>query len=217
MKQLNPLTLAAAFSIATLFSLTPCFSQTLIGGVTVNDKLPVTSPGVSKKLNPMSDAKYDKTTAQRPKCDCIGFDGNRVEAKQINGSWKVVDRDHWILDFAGNESNAQLSAKTIREYKMNEICFVGRNTGKPMMFFLSDGQAPQAKVEGEDAIQFDNSQVKAEEINGSWKLTCGTMWMKDFDTNAEAAKEAAEQVKYYGFTRQCFIGRPGAPMEYYAK
>ncbi len=31
--------------------------------------------------------------------DCIGFDPQHVQAKNISSSWKVVDGDHWILDF----------------------------------------------------------------------------------------------------------------------
>lgn len=177
--------------------------QTLYGGVTVNDSLQKASP----KLKELSGAKYDKT-APAPKRDCVCFDRQRIEVKQIDGKWKIFDGEQWILDFNSGERNARMVADTIRSYKMNQICFVGRNTARPMMYFLSDGQAPEGKVAGEDAIPFDPRQVRAEQKNGSWKLTCGTMWMEDFGNNADAARDAAEQVKYYGFTRQCFIGRP---------
>jgi len=170
-------------------------------------------------MKPMGGAKYDK--AQRlPARDCICFNQDRVSVKVIDGNYKIVDGDHWILDFANSADNAKLALETIQAYKMNEICFAGRNGAKPMMYFLSSGEAPSAALKNEDAIQFDTSLVKAEQINGTWKLTCGNMWMEDFGSGAQAsnaAQDAAEQIKYYGFTRQCFVGRPGAPMTYYAK
>lgn len=201
--------------ILTFMNASKSDAQMLVGGVTVNEKLPQAKSPELKKLNSMGDAKMDKIPA--PAGDCICFNQNRVEAKLVDGNWKVVDGDHWILDFNNNSANAQLAATTIRNYQMNEICFVGRNTGRPMMYFLSNGKAPQGKLEGEDAIPFDTTQVKAEEIDGHWKLTCGSLWMEDFGTNADCAKAAAEQIKYYGFTRQCYIGRPGPLMEYFAK
>lgn len=190
-------------------------AQTLVGGITVNDSLPQSPPS---RLVKMSGEKYDKTApaVQRPK-DCICINYQFVEAKQVNGSWKVVEGDHWIMDFQEHADEAQMAAKTIRTYKMTDMCFVGRGTARPMMFFLSDGAAPVGKVDGEDKNWIDPEQVKAEEIDGRWKITCGTIWMEDFDKNAEIAKEGAALIKLYGFNRHCFVGRPGAPMEYFTR
>ncbi|MBX9688609.1 MAG: hypothetical protein K2X27_18010 [Candidatus Obscuribacterales bacterium] len=185
-------------------------AETLLGGVSVNDALPRAE---LRSLSPSLD-KSIKTPLHQ---DCICFDRNRVEAKVIDGHWKIVDGDHWILDFASSGDAAATALNTIKTYKMNEICFVGRNAGVPMMYFLSDGQAPAGKIEGEDSIAFDNDSIKAELIDGRWKLTCGNMWMKDFGSSKESAEEAVLELKYYGFKRQCFVGRPGAPMEYFAR
>lgn len=190
-------------------------AATLIGGVTVNDSL----PQAQIPLKPMAEAKYDKT-APAPTCDCIGFDQNRVSIKLIDGNYKIVDADHWILDFANSPENAKQAFETIKAYQMNSICFAGRNSGKPMMYFLSNGQAPAGALKNEDAIPFDSTFVKAEQINGSWKLTCGNMWMEDFGAGTlaeKAAYDAAAQIRYFSFSRQCFVGRPGAAMTYYAK
>ncbi len=185
-------------------------AQTLIGGVTVNDSVPQAE---LKALSP----KIDE--AKLPfKKDCICFDRNKIELKQIDGSWKLVEKDHWILDFAQRDDFASSSYKLIQDYKMDEICFVGRNTGKAMMYFLSDGQAPRgAGSQAEDLVSFDNGKIKAENIGGNWKVTCRDMWLQDFGKSEADANDAAAVIKYYGFDRQCFVGRPGAPMEYYLK
>jgi hypothetical protein len=197
-------------------------SATLFGGVTVNDDIPH-QPVALKQMPP---AKFDKATQEvqaneAPQArDCICFNQNRVSVQQIDGHYKIVDGDHWILDFAESPENAKLALETIQTYRMNQICFTGRDGGRSMMYFLSNGEAPTGTIKNEDAIPFDSTLVKAEQVNGTWKLTCGQMWMEDFGAGqnaARAAKDAAEQLKYYGFTRQCFVGRPGAPMTYYVK
>ncbi len=66
--------------------------------------------------------------------DCIGFNPNKVEAKKINGRWKVVDGSHWILDFNKKEAQARIAVKIIKHYGFKYVCFVGRPHA-PMMYF----------------------------------------------------------------------------------
>ena len=103
---------------------------------------------------------------------------------------------------------------------INNICFVGRpftDSKIKMMYFLADGQTPSGAYPGEDAISFDPNRVRAAEIDGRWKLVQDDMWMLDFGSNKEQAVNAEQIVKYYGFTKQCFVGRPGPPMMYWRK
>jgi predicted transposase YbfD/YdcC len=58
--------------------------------------------------------------------DAVAFDPNNVRARQINGNWKVVDGDHWILDFGGNREEARQAERIIRLHGFSYICFVGR-------------------------------------------------------------------------------------------
>lgn len=190
-----------------------CRSELLQGGVEVNDSLP---PASFKAL----EASVDNTALVMPKQDCICFNNAGAELKSIGGNWKIVDKDNWILDFGSDANMGQQSLDIIQHYKLNNICFVGRpfRDGKiKMMYFLADGRAPEGTFPGEDAIQFDPARVKAEEIDGRWKLVQDSMWMLDFNSNQEEARNAEEIVKYYGFTRQCFVGRPGPPMMYWRK
>lgn len=186
----------------------------LVGGVSYNDDLP------RAELKTMN-AKLDTSA---PKQDCICFNNNRVELKQIKGSWKLVDnKDNWILDFAQEREEGVQALQMVQNYNLNNICFTGRpfpngELGGRMMYFLSDGQAPQGpRKEGEDSLSFDNSLVKAEQLQGTWKVTCGDMWMLDFGSDQAAAQNAADIIKYHGFTRQCYIGRPGPSMMYFVK
>jgi hypothetical protein len=186
-------------------------AEPLRGGVTINESL----PKANLKLNEPDKPKYD--SAPPKGLDCLCFNPQRVQAKEINGSWKIVDGDHWILDFSTLRNNAIKSVGTISYYNMSQICFVGRNSGQPMMYFLCDGKAPEGKIDGENSITFDPGQVRVEEIEGSWKLTSGSLSLEDFGNDEGSARDAAEQVRYYGFTRKCSIERSQSPMRYYVK
>jgi hypothetical protein len=186
----------------------------LVGGVSYNDDLP------AAPLEKMS-AKLDVSA---PKQDCICFNNKRVELQQVNGSWKLVDNNNnWILDFAENQEEGKQAISMIQNYKLNNICFAGRpfpnhELGGRLMYFLSDGQAPEGpRLDGEDSLSFENARVKAEQIRGSWKVTCGDSWMLDFGSDQSAAQNAADIIKFHGFQRQCFIGRPGPSMMYFVK
>jgi hypothetical protein len=185
-------------------------AQPLQGGVTVNESLQ--PPALNYK-----EPTIAKKDAPRPPCDCIPYDLQRVQAKQIDGRWKIVDGDHWIVDFDSVRVNAIKSVSALEYYKMNQICFVGRNSGHAMMFFLSDGKAPEGNIDGEESVYFNPSQVRAEQIDGNWKLTSGSATLEDFGSDERSAREAVEQIEYYGFTRKSTFGLPGPRLRYYLK
>jgi hypothetical protein len=58
--------------------------------------------------------------------DCIGFSTNNAKVKQVNGSWKIVDGNHWMFDFGGNKQEAKKSLRMIKRYGFNKTCYVGR-------------------------------------------------------------------------------------------
>lgn len=206
------LVLALVSSINVVFP-PSSYAKLLQGGVEVNDSL----PAAPLKL---LEASVDTSAARPPKQDCLCFNNAGAELKNINGNWKIVDKDNWIMDFGSEQNLGQQSLDIIRHYKLNNICFVGRpfQDGKiKMMYFLADGLAPDGAFPGEDTIIIDPAQVKAQEIGGRWKLVQDSLWLLDFNSNREEALNAEEIVKYYGFTRQCFVGRPGPPMMYWRK
>jgi hypothetical protein len=152
--------------------------------------------------------------------DCIGFDPQRIQAKEIEGRWKVVEGNHWILDFGSKKADAQKARKIIKHYGMSRICYVGRpsKTGKQLMMYFKIGStAPAGAFPGEDAIPFNPANVKAEDVGGRWKVTDGSMWLLDFGVSEANARKSVWIIKKYGFTHQCFVGRPNAPMMYFRK
>lgn len=152
--------------------------------------------------------------------DCLGFSPQNVQAQSINGSWKVVDGNHWMMDFRNKRADAQRAADIIKHYGMNRMCFVGRpsRTGKQlMMYFKINNSAPTGPFPGEDAIRFNPANVTARQVGKRWKVTEGSMWMLDFGASEANARKAEWIIKKYDFKYQCFVGRPNAPMMYFRK
>lgn len=149
--------------------------------------------------------------------DCIAFDPTKVEAKLVNGSWKVVQGNMWMLDFgATGQANATKAAAIIKFYKMDSQCFVGR-PNPPFQYWLVNGQAPVGKYAGEDCIPFNLNTVEVKQINGRWKIVDGNNWLFDFNTSQSQAQDALAIIKKYGFNNVCYVGRPNPPMIYLRK
>lgn len=203
---------AALGLLLVVATCTPSWAEPLLfGGVEVNGDLP---PSTLTAMVPKLD-----TVA--PTQDCVCFNRDRVQVKQINGRVKLVDGDHWILDFADHLQEGVQALNIIKHYGLNNICFVGRPfpDGKiKMMYLTADGAAPVGPFPGEDAIQFDPLKISAKNVKGSWKIVEEPdHWMLDFGKDDEDARDAEAIIKYYGFTHECFVGRPGAPLMYFRK
>ncbi len=58
--------------------------------------------------------------------DAVFFNPRRVQVKRIVGRWKIVEGDHWLLDFGSKKSEAETALSIIKKYRFNKMCFVGR-------------------------------------------------------------------------------------------
>lgn len=148
--------------------------------------------------------------------DCINFDPARAEVKQVQGSWKIVVGDVWLLDFGSNESEARRALQIIQHYRMNSQCFVGR-PNPPMQYYLVNGAAPSGALAGEDCIAFDPANIQVTQTSGTWVIAEGTHSIIGFGNNESLARFALEIIKKYGFNRICYVGRPGPSLVYFRK
>jgi hypothetical protein len=148
--------------------------------------------------------------------DCVSFNPATTTVKQINGHWKIVDGSHWMFDFGSNQAEARKALSIIKHYRMNRSCFVGR-PNPSFKYMLVNGHAPTGAMSGEDCVSFNPATIQVKKINGSWKIVDGSHWMFDFGSNEAEARQAFAIIKKYGFTRSCFVGRPGPSFEYLRK
>jgi hypothetical protein len=66
--------------------------------------------------------------------DAIGFNPANVEVQYVRGRWKVVEGNHWIMDFDQAESEARQALSYILYYGFRYICFVGRPDASMIYF-----------------------------------------------------------------------------------
>jgi hypothetical protein len=148
--------------------------------------------------------------------DCITFNPNTTEVKEIGGRWKIVDGNHWMFDFGSNKAEAEKAFNIIRYYRMNSTCFVGR-PDPSFTYLLVSGNAPEGAFVGEDSIPFNPATIEVKEIGGRWKIVDGSQWMFDFGSNKVEAETAFAIIKKYGFRYSCFVGRPNPSFIYMRK
>jgi len=148
--------------------------------------------------------------------DCISFNPQTAMVKKIQGSWKIVDGSHWMFDFGGKKKEAKKALKIIKKYQMNQSCFVGR-PDPSFQYMLSGGNAPAGAFAGEDCLSFNPQTTSVKQAQGRWKIVDGSHWMFDFGSNEDEARKALAIIKKYGFTRSCFVGRPGPSFLYLRK
>ncbi|MBN1929270.1 MAG: hypothetical protein JW764_06990 [Chlorobiaceae bacterium] len=58
--------------------------------------------------------------------DCVSFNPNTIEVKNIDGRWKIVDGSHWVFDFGNKEEEARTAFAIIKKYGFTRSCYVGR-------------------------------------------------------------------------------------------
>jgi predicted phage baseplate assembly protein len=147
---------------------------------------------------------------------CISFDYRRAEVKRIDDRWKIVEDDHWILDFGDSEIEAREALRIIQHYRMNKQCFVGR-PDPSMEYYLVNGQAPVGALEGEDCVGFNPDNIEVKQIGGQWKIVEDNHWIMNFDDKENEARQAFQIIQKYGFEYICFVGRPHPSMTYFRR
>jgi hypothetical protein len=153
------------------------------------------------------------TPSMAVKEDCVSFNPNTAEVKNISGRWKIVDGRNWLFDFAGNRAEAERTLSIIKRYRMTQSCFVGR-PHPSFQYMLAFGRAPAGSYPGEDCISFNPNTTEVKNINGRWKIVDGSHWMFDFARNESEARQTLAIIKKYGFTSSCFVGRPNPSFQY---
>lgn len=152
----------------------------------------------------------------KPEEDCISCNPNNLQVVNIGGNWKIVEGSHWLMDFGDKEGDARESLKVIKFYGMDSHCFVGRPNAS-FEYWLVGGTAPVGGYATEDCVSFNPNTIEVKFVSGRWKIVDGSNWMFDFGGNEAEARLAYDIIKYYGFTKSCFVGRPGPKFMYLRK
>jgi hypothetical protein len=113
---------------------------------------------------------------------------------------------------------ARRARSIIQHYRMNRRCDVG----DAITYWLVDGRPPAGAYPGEDCVAIDPLRlaVKADPAPANakrWVIVSGDAHFAFAAPTAAKAEEAAAAIRHYGFTKSCFVGRPGPSMAYLRK
>ncbi len=170
----------------------------------------------TKKLICKAGTPQSGTTPALGKEDCVSFNPATTTVSQIQGIWKVGDGSHWLFDFGARKDEADKTLAIIKNYNMDRSCFVGRPQPS-FSYMLISGAPPVGPFAGEDCVPFNPAAISVQQIKGDWKIVEGSSWLFSFGPNKAEADQTLAIIKKYGFTRSCFVGRPGPSFTYMRK
>jgi len=95
--------------------------------------------------------------------DAIRFNPANLAVSRIDGSWKIVDGDLWLVDFGSDEFAARAMLREIGRFGFDHIAFVGRPDA-PMTYFRASGE-PAGPVAAEP-VPADGALLNVTVIEG---------------------------------------------------
>lgn len=150
--------------------------------------------------------------------DCVSFNPANVTVKAVNGTYKVADGLHYLMDFGTSLANATRARDIIKHYGLSKQCWVGR-PDPGMHYFRTPTGFPSGPFPGgEDVIRFNPYNVKAVSVGGRWKVADCGVYLMDFGSASTAQSEALTAVsliKANSLRTMGFVGRPNPPMTYF--
>jgi murein DD-endopeptidase MepM/ murein hydrolase activator NlpD len=144
--------------------------------------------------------------------DCLGFNPASLTVQSSGTIYQVVDGTHAAFA-APSAAEADRIIQVARSYQADRSCFVGR-PDPSFTYLLRAGAAPVGALAGEDCIAFDPGSLDLRPApTGGYLMVSGTSSMFAFPNMLEAGN-ALHLIRKYGFTRSCFVGRPGPSLSY---
>ena len=148
--------------------------------------------------------------------DCIAFNPASVSVEQKNGSWKLVQGSMWMLDAGPNKTEMDRAKTIVQHYGMNKQCFVGRPDAS-LEYWLKDTAAPAGALAGEDCVGINPNGLAVKNSGSQFTIVSNGNHAAFTAPTAAEAQTVIDVIKYYGFTKSCFVGRPGPSMSYLRK
>lgn len=93
------------------------------------------------------------------------------------------------------------------------LCTAGLFLLTPALCAAQPATAPARPQES--CTAFDPALVTVSNVGGNWKVMQGQIAMLDFADDAAGAERAADVIRHYHFTRQCFVRGMESAMMYW--
>jgi hypothetical protein len=199
----------------------------------MSPKSPVQAPQHATLLPPASAQNVPRTAASVPatgqnlppttlvvpaakpaSSNLVHFDYRTAEVRWIGGRWELQAGGVWLKDFGNNEREARDALRVIQNLRLSERGAIG-SPAPIMEYWLSDGKAPHALGSGLRLYPIDHGSVHLDQLSGQWCLRDQRQILFNFGLEKDAARQALDVIKRYGFTQIGYVGYPHPSMIYF--
>ena len=147
--------------------------------------------------------------------DLIGFNAYNLRIVPRGSIFLILDGNHSVFS-APNYTEAKKIVNICRNYGINKQGFVGR-PNPSLTYLLRGAQAPVGAMANEDCLSFNPDNLEVQPAGGgSYRLVDGSHYLFSFPNQAEAI-QSLKVIQKYGFTKTCYVGRPGPSLQYLRK
>jgi hypothetical protein len=145
--------------------------------------------------------------------DCVSFNPAAASVENVQNNWSIVDGGHGVFSFGSNQAEARQTLAILKNYGMNQSCFVGRPQPS-FQYTLVSGRAPAGSMTGEDCLSFNPATATVSFIQNDWKIVDGNHAMFSFGSRETEARQTLAIIKKHNFNSSCFVGRPNPSFTY---
>jgi hypothetical protein len=183
-------------------------------GIGVTFTLPVLGADASDTHRQIQKSPVTRNRPGVPE-SCVSFDPATAHIGRFTDTSStelVVDPLRRLCKFTDGDQAAR-ALKALRRYGMNEYCTVAHSK---LSYMLVSGEAPKGTVQGEKYVLFDPAGLRVEQHNGEWKLVSNKSCIFAFGSDEEAARQALQAIRHYGFNAKSSLGGEAGGLEYLA-
>ncbi|MCX7554013.1 hypothetical protein OS175_09000 [Marinicella sp. S1101] len=111
---------------------------------------------------------------QLNRVDCVDVSRSGTRVGEINGRMKVYQRtesgNHYLFDFNNDETAANIAARAIRRYGIDQSCFINRPDAN-FSYLLVDSNIPTGRTNNETCRSIDPDSLVFNETPRGWWIS----------------------------------------------
>jgi hypothetical protein len=156
------------------------------------------NPGLAEPPHvPTQAAALENTTA---------FDPDQAELRWQDNRWQLAAGNIFLKDFGRYETEGREVLRVVRTLRLNTLTTIG--SPRPIMeYWLSNGKAPQGRVDGLRTLPIDPAALSAEQVQGQWCVHDANRILFNFGQQGDACRHALAVIQRYSFTQVGYVGQ----------
>jgi hypothetical protein len=148
-----------------------------------------------------------------PAINFVRFDPADLALKRVEGRWQLSAGKTFLKDFGPLEREANEALRVVRDLNFTQYGTIAGST-PPFEFWLQDAEGVRGGLVVKNVVPFNNKAIATTQIAGAWVIHDDSQMLYNFGTQKEAAQQALEIIKKFGFNQLGLVGIPNPAMTY---